>query len=164
MAEHVLPQKLYVLVFAALIAFTALTTWVAYIDLGVLNTVVALVIAVSKATLVVLFFMHLKYQAGMTRVVLLAAVLWLAILIVLTLSDVFTRNWSPTAQPWQQSVSLPQGSVLHLESGIVVARPSFAEFTLSPLSPRRPLRAVRSGKANGLRTGSWPWPARAGSP
>jgi cytochrome c oxidase subunit IV len=103
MSEHILPKKTYLLVFAALILLTALTTVVAYIDLGPYNTVAALVIAVCKACLVVLFFMHLKYQVGMTRVVLLAAVLWLAILIVLTASDVFTRNWSPTAAPWQQS-------------------------------------------------------------
>lgn len=106
MSEHILPKKTYLLVFTALILFTALTTGVAYIDLGPYNAVAALAIAVCKACLVVLFFMHLKYQVGMTRVVLLAAVVWLSILIVFTLSDVFTRNWSPTAQPWQQSMAL----------------------------------------------------------
>src|SRR5215469_7147850 len=93
---HVHPKVFYVKVFVALIILTALTTGVAYIDLGALNTVAALVIAVCKATLVVLFFMHLKEQAGMTRVVIIAALLWLSVLIVLSLNDRFTRHWLPS--------------------------------------------------------------------
>ncbi len=102
-AVHVHPKFFYVKVFLALIVLTALTTGVAYIDLGAFNTVVALVIAVCKASLVVLFFMHLKEQAGMTRVVIIAAVLWLAVLIVITLSDRFTRHWVPSNGPWESS-------------------------------------------------------------
>ena len=103
MSEHVLPKSIYFGIFAALIALTALTTAVAYVDLRAWNTVVALVIAVCKGTLVVLFFMHLKYQPGLTRVVLLAAIMWLVILIGITSSDVFTRHWSPGGQPWDES-------------------------------------------------------------
>jgi cytochrome c oxidase subunit 4 len=103
MSEHVIAKRVYFGIFATLIALTALTTVVAYVDLGALNTVAALAIAVCKGTLVVLFFMHLKYQPGLTRVTLLAAVLWLAILIGITMSDVFTRHWSPSGQPWEQS-------------------------------------------------------------
>ena len=106
---HVHPKFFYVKVFLALIALTAITTAVAYVDLGVFNTVVALVIAVCKATLVVLFFMHLKEQAGMTRVVIIAAALWLAVLIVITLSDRFTRHWVPSNGPWESStMTAPQ--------------------------------------------------------
>jgi cytochrome c oxidase subunit IV len=103
MSEHVLPKKLYFAVFGALIGLTAITTGVAFIDLGPFNTVVALVIAVFKATLVVLFFMHLKYQTGMTRVVIVAALLWLAVLIGITMSDVFTRHWTAGGSSWQRS-------------------------------------------------------------
>lgn len=100
---HVHPKFFYVKVFLSLIVLTAITTAVAYVDLGVFNTVVALVIAVCKASLVVLFFMHLKEQTGMTRVVIIAAALWLAVLIVITLSDRFTRHWVPSNGPWQTS-------------------------------------------------------------
>ena len=103
MSEHVLPKKLYFMVFLALVVLTAITTVVAFIDLGPFNTVVALAIAVIKGSLVVLFFMHLKYQTGMTRVVILAALLWLAVLIGITMSDVFTRHWTEKGKAWQQS-------------------------------------------------------------
>ncbi len=103
MSEHVLPKRLYFVIFVSLVVLTAITTGVAFIDLGPFNTVVALVIAVFKATLVVLFFMHLKYQTGMTRVVIVAALLWLAVLIGITMSDVFTRHWTEKGSSWQRS-------------------------------------------------------------
>ena len=99
-AEVVVPVKIYVAVFIALICLTALTTGVAYIDMGAFNTVVALAIAAVKMTLVLLFFMHLKYATGMTRLVLFAAIIWLGILISLTLADELTRHWTPNAGPW----------------------------------------------------------------
>src|SRR5215467_3624260 len=103
MSEHIVSKRVYVLVFTVLIALTVLTTAVAYVDLGPLNTVVALAIAVCKASLVVLFFMHMKYIPGMTRIVLAAALGWLAILLALTLSDVHTRQWLPAPQGWESS-------------------------------------------------------------
>jgi len=59
----------------------------------------------------VLFFMHLKYQTGMTRVVILAALLWLAVLIGITMSDVFTRHWTEKGKAWQQSSIISPDSV-----------------------------------------------------
>ena len=103
---HVHPKFFYVKVFVALIVLTAATTVVAYVDLGALNTVAALVIAVCKATLVVLFFMHLKEQVAMTRIVILVALLWLAVLIGITMSDRFTREWVPSGGSWQTSAAL----------------------------------------------------------
>jgi cytochrome c oxidase subunit IV len=100
MSEHVVPVKLYVTVFLALIFLTGLTTGVAYIDLGTFNTVVALAIAATKMMLVVLFFMHVKYISGMTRVVIVAGIFWLAIMITLTLADELTRGWGPGGSPW----------------------------------------------------------------
>lgn len=109
-AEHVVPVSTYVGVFLALIAFTALTTGVAYIDLGRWNTVVALIIAVIKMLLVVLFFMHVKYAAGLTRIAILAGFFWLAIMITLTLSDELTRGWEIVAHGWSAMIPL----LLHL--------------------------------------------------
>jgi len=113
-AGHVVPVSTYLGVFFALMVGTALTTWVAYIDLGKWNTVVALTIAVIKMTLVVLFFMHVKYATGLTRVVILAGFFWLAIMITLTGADEFTRHWEIVTQGWAsaQSILLPVSRLL----------------------------------------------------
>ena len=104
MSGHVVPTKLYMSVFIALIALTALTTGVAFINLGKWNTVVALAIAVCKATLVGLFFMHLRWSSNLLRIVVASSLLWLAILIGLTLSDVFTRDWTPVPSNWEAQI------------------------------------------------------------
>ena len=108
MVGHILPKKIYFLIFAILMALTALTTGVAFIDLGALNTVVALAIAVCKGSLVVLFFMHLRYSHGMTRLVIVAALFWLAILLELAMGDYATRNWTPVSHGWESSQVLPR--------------------------------------------------------
>ena len=100
---HVVPVGLYIAIFAALLVLTGITTAVAFVDLGRWNTVVALAIAVSKMALVILYFMHLRYSANLTRIVLLASFLWLGILISLTLSDFLTRHWSPNPDGWGSS-------------------------------------------------------------
>jgi cytochrome c oxidase subunit IV len=89
----------YVLVFVALIVLAALTTGIAYIDLGPFNTVVALAIAVIKMCLVGLFFMHLLYSHGLTRIVVLAGFFWLALMVSFTLADVLSRNWIKPTGP-----------------------------------------------------------------
>jgi len=100
MTPHTLSLKTYLGVFAALAALTALTTAVAYVDLGFFNVIVALTIAVSKALLVVLFFMHLARSRRRTQVVAGAGILWLLILITFTLSDALTRGWVPQPAGW----------------------------------------------------------------
>ena len=92
---HVVPPRVYFAVFAALIVLTATTTAVSFLDLGPWNTVVALGIAFLKATLVVLFFMHVKYSPRLTQIVIAGGLFWLAILLALTLSDFMTRGWLP---------------------------------------------------------------------
>jgi cytochrome c oxidase subunit 4 len=89
--------RTYLLVFAALLVLTAVTVAVSYVDLGPLSTVVALSIAVTKALLVLLFFMHLRDSPALTWVVAVGGFYWLAILIVLAMSDVMTRPWLPVA-------------------------------------------------------------------
>jgi cytochrome c oxidase subunit 4 len=95
-AAEIVPIRTYVVVFAALILLTAVTVWVATIDLGDLNVVVALAVATVKAVLVLLFFMHLRHSARFLWVVLGFSFGFLALLIGLTLSDVLTRGlWTP---------------------------------------------------------------------
>ena len=93
MAEHIVPKRVYYTIFAILMVCTALTVWVAFLDLGALNTVAALAIAVFKATLVVLFFMHVKYSTRLTWAVVIGSVFWLGILLALTMGDYLTRGW-----------------------------------------------------------------------
>lgn len=93
--EHVIvPKSTYYTIFAGLVALTGLTTLVAFFDLGLLNPVVALSIAVLKASLVVLFFMHMKYSSRLVWIIGGAALFWLGIMFVLTLSDYMTRGWA----------------------------------------------------------------------
>ena len=97
MSEHVVSRKVYFVIFGALMVGTALTVWVANFDLGTWNAVVALSIAVFKATLVVLYFMHVRYSSKLTWVFVCAGVIWLMILFAFTLSDFLTRGWVPFA-------------------------------------------------------------------
>lgn len=90
----VTPVRTYFLIWAVLTVLT-FTTWaVAYVDLGPFNIVVALAIAFIKMSLVVLFFMHVKQERPLTKVFVAAGFFWLAILLVMTLGDYFTRSWS----------------------------------------------------------------------
>jgi len=92
LTEHVVPVRVYVTIFGVLMALTAVTVMVAFVDLGPLNSVMALTIAVLKATLVVLFFMHAKYSPRLTQLVIAGGLLWLVILLSLTFSDYLTRH------------------------------------------------------------------------
>ena len=103
---HIVPVGTYVMVFFALMVGTALTTWVAYINLGEWNTIAALTIAVCKMLLVVLFFMHVKYATGLTRIIIIAAFFWLGIMITLTCSDELTRHWEIVPQGWTSAVHI----------------------------------------------------------
>jgi cytochrome c oxidase subunit 4 len=94
MSSHIVPPRTYYLIFLILMVCTAITVAVAFVDLGPLNAVVAMTIAVLKATLVVLFFMHVKYSTRLTWAVVLGSVFWLGILIVMTAGDYLTRAWS----------------------------------------------------------------------
>jgi len=91
-SQHIVSAKLYWVIWAILIVCTILTAWIATVDLGKANTVVALGIATFKASLVVLIFMHVKYTSEkMTKAILLAAIFWLMLLLVLSLTDYSSR-------------------------------------------------------------------------
>ena len=90
--EHVVVRpSTYFAVYIALVLLTLLTTAVAFFDLGLANPVVALSIAILKATLVLLFFMHLKYGTRLNWVIVGSAIFWLGILLVLIMSDYAMR-------------------------------------------------------------------------
>ncbi len=93
MSGHVVPPRIYFAVFAALMILTALTVWAAFQDFGPLNTVIALGIACVKATLVVLYFMHVRYGGRLVWVMISGALIWLGILLVITLADYASRGW-----------------------------------------------------------------------
>jgi cytochrome c oxidase subunit IV len=85
-------HKVYYLVFTALVIGTILTWGIAFVDLGVWNPVVALAIACTKATLVILFFMHVRYSSKLTMLTVALGFFWLLIMITLDLSDYLTRG------------------------------------------------------------------------
>ncbi|MBA2338864.1 MAG: cytochrome C oxidase subunit IV family protein [Pyrinomonadaceae bacterium] len=93
MSEHIVSKNLYFLIFGALMVLTAITVGVAFVNLGPLNNVVALTIAVIKALLVILYFMHVRYSSRLTWLVIVGGFFWLAIMFVLTSSDYLTRGW-----------------------------------------------------------------------
>jgi len=89
--NHIVPIKVYLAVFAALIILLAITIGVAFLHLGPFNVAAALFIAVVKATLVVLFFMHVKYSSRLTWIFAAGGLLWLVIMIILMMSDYLNR-------------------------------------------------------------------------
>ena len=93
MSGHVSPKSTYYAVFGALMILTAITVGVAFIHLGTLNFPVALGIAIFKATLAVLFFMHVKYSSKLVKMIVGMAFFFLAVLLLLTLTDYGSRGW-----------------------------------------------------------------------
>lgn len=93
MSERILSPTVYYLVFAALIGLTAVTVSVSFLHLGPWHTAAGLAIAVCKALLVAMFFMHVLQSGRLTLVVILAALFWLGILLGLTMTDYLTRDW-----------------------------------------------------------------------
>jgi cytochrome c oxidase subunit 4 len=95
MSEHTVSRKFYVGIFLILLVLTGVTVGAAFINLGPLNPILVLTIATTKAALVVLFFMHVKYTSEkMTKVVIVAGAFWLLLLLSLAMADYATRLWS----------------------------------------------------------------------
>jgi len=89
------PPKIYWRTCVALMLLLALTWSIGYVDLGMFNVIIALAIAIFKALLVALFFMHIKGSSRLLRLAATVGVIWLLIMLSLTLSDYFTRGWVP---------------------------------------------------------------------
>lgn len=92
-AEHIVSPKVYMAVGAALLVLTGTTTAVSYVDLGTFNAVVALAIACTKMTLVVLFFMHIKYSSRLTMLTVASGLFTFIVLIMMTMTDYMSRAW-----------------------------------------------------------------------
>jgi cytochrome c oxidase subunit 4 len=92
MSQKIISRKVYLFVFAVLMALLLITTGVAYVDLGPLSPIIALLIAAAKALLIILYFMHVRYSSRLTWIFAGAGVTWLMILIGLTLSDFISRG------------------------------------------------------------------------
>ncbi len=94
---HIVPIRVYLLVYAALLVLLVLTVGAAYLPgrHTLLNNVIALTIAIAKAVLVVLYFMHVRYSTRLTWLWASAGFFWLLIMFILTLGDYFTRHWVP---------------------------------------------------------------------
>jgi cytochrome c oxidase subunit IV len=94
MSEHIVPVRIYLMIFLALMVGTALTVWAGFRDFpGPLNVIIALTIASIKATLVVLYFMHLRYSPRLVWIIFVSALFWMGLLFALTFSDYWTRSW-----------------------------------------------------------------------
>ena len=92
-SEHIVSPVVYVGVFLALMVLTGVTVFASTVDLGMWNTPVALLIAITKAVLVVLFFMHVKYSSRLVSLAVGAAMLWLLLLIAGVITDYVSRGW-----------------------------------------------------------------------
>jgi cytochrome c oxidase subunit 4 len=95
MSGHVSPKSVYYSIFGALMVLTGITVAAAFVNLGALNFPVALAIAIIKATLVVLFFMHVKYSSRLTKLVVATSLFFLLILLAETFMDYATRGLQP---------------------------------------------------------------------
>jgi len=91
--EHHVPRTTYYAIFVSLMVLTFATVGLAFVNLGMFNVTVALAVAVTKAALVVMFFMHMKYSSPLIKLVGFAAMVWLGMLLLITLSDYLTRGW-----------------------------------------------------------------------
>ena len=91
--HHIVTPFQYLLVFGTLLLFTGITVGAAYIDLGVFNPIVALAIASFKAVVVILFFMHVKYQSRLVKITVGAGFFTFLVLITMTLTDYMSRAW-----------------------------------------------------------------------
>ncbi len=99
-APHIVPLGIYYSVFATLMVMTGTTIAIAFVDLGNLNIYVALAIAAFKATVVVLYFMHVKYSSPLIQLAAAAGFIWLAIMLSFTSTDYITREWVGASEGW----------------------------------------------------------------
>jgi cytochrome c oxidase subunit 4 len=100
MSQHVVQPSVYVKVFGGLTILMFLTVAMAYVNLGSLNPVVAMTIAVLKALLIVLFFMNVKYSSKLTMIFVACGFFWLLIMFFLIMPDYLSREWLSPALPW----------------------------------------------------------------
>jgi cytochrome c oxidase subunit 4 len=118
MSGHISPKSTYFAIFGALMVCTVLTVVAAFVNLGNANFPVAITIAIFKATLVVLFFMHVKYSSKMTKLIVGTAVFFLGIMLTLTFTDYLSRGWFTAG-----TRSTSAGSIINLTGPPAAGRP-----------------------------------------
>jgi cytochrome c oxidase subunit IV len=91
--EHIVGPRVYLVIFGALLVFTAITVGASYLELGDFNVIVALAIACIKAVLVILFFMHVKYSSRLTKLTVAAGFFTFFVLITMSMTDYISRAW-----------------------------------------------------------------------
>lgn len=101
MSGHISPKSVYYSIFGALMVLTGVTVAAAYVNLGNLNFPVALAIATLKATLVILYFMHVKYSSHLTKLVIITGLFFVSLLMIETMVDYVSRGWLPGGPPIQ---------------------------------------------------------------
>jgi len=98
-AGHISPISLYVTIFMALMVLTGVTVGAAFVDLGQFNFLVAMIIACFKASLVIWYFMHVKYQSKLTKLTVATGLFFLAILLSMMLIDYSSKGFTPMPPP-----------------------------------------------------------------
>lgn len=94
------PLAAYFVVYGVLMLLLVATVLAAFLEAGPLAIVIALLIAIIKSVLVVLYFMHVRLSSPLVKLFVVAGIFWLGILFVLTFSDYLTREWIPMSQGW----------------------------------------------------------------
>lgn len=116
--QHGPSLKTYLIIFAVLMALLVLTVAVAFLPhWGYFNIAIALAIAVTKATLVVLFFMHVIESSRLTKVFVGATLLWVGILFAFTFADYVSRDWLPMSRGWNENPTIIQPAEPENEAG-----------------------------------------------
>jgi len=101
MSETIVSKTTYLFVWVSLLILLAITIGVSYVHLGWLNPVAAVSIAVIKAVIIILYFMHVRYSPKLVWIFVAAGFFWLAILFTLSMSDYLTRVYLPTPTIWR---------------------------------------------------------------
>jgi cytochrome c oxidase subunit 4 len=147
--SHISPKSTYYAIFGALMTLTALTVYVAFQHLGWLNFPVAISIAILKATLVVLFFMHVKYSSKLTKLLVASTFFFLASLFGLTMTDYLSRGWATSPRGTATAGMLPKLAAAELP-GVL------PEATAQALANPQPLFEATCGSCHSFTTKTAP--------
>jgi cytochrome c oxidase subunit IV len=146
--SHISPKSTYYAIFGALMALTALTVYVAYLHLGWLNFPVAITIALTKASLVVLFFMHVKYSSKLTKLLVASTFFFLASLFGLTMTDYLSRGWHTSPRGTTTAGMMPRLAA--------AALPELPAATEQALANPQPLFEATCGSCHSFTTKTAP--------
>lgn len=146
--SHISPKSVYFTIFGSLMVLTAITVGVAFLNLGVFNFPVAITIAFLKATLVVLFFMHVKYSSKLTKLLVGSTFFFLASLFGLTMTDYLSRGWATSPRGTTTAGMLPRLAA--------AAAPELPAATEQALANPQPLFEATCGSCHSFTTKTAP--------